>query len=117
MQPPPPSVGTLPILAASRRGSLHTPTDGEGDEADEQGVSFHDYHRTIIAYHGTTPPSDSGSEALKLAGMVKNRELQHINETSMQPPPPSVGTLPILAASRRGSLHTPTDGDGDEGAE
>jgi len=22
--------------------------------ADEQGVSFHDYHRTIIAYHGTT---------------------------------------------------------------
>jgi hypothetical protein len=30
---PSPSVSTLPILAALRRWSLHTPTDGDGDEA------------------------------------------------------------------------------------
>jgi hypothetical protein len=35
---PSPSVGPLPILAALRRGSLHTPTKGDGDEA-EQGIN------------------------------------------------------------------------------
>ena len=45
-------------------------------------------------------PSDSGSEAV----------------VKMLSPSPSAETLPILAAMWHGSLHTPTDGDGDEAA-
>ena len=49
-----------------------------------------------------TPPSDSGSEA-----RWEDTEL----------PALAIGrTLPIVAASRHWSLHTPTDGDGDEAA-
>jgi hypothetical protein len=54
--------------------------------------------RSVRGCSKRTPPSDSGSEAA-------------IETPS---PSPSVGPLPIVAASRHWSLHTPTDGDGDE---
>jgi hypothetical protein len=49
MQPPPPLVGTLPILAASRHWSPHTPTDGEGDEAGNQASMgiVENYHAAV----------------------------------------------------------------------
>jgi hypothetical protein len=45
--PPSPSVGTRCIVAASRHGSLHTPTDGDGDEAEKagEGVSSGDQRK------------------------------------------------------------------------
>jgi hypothetical protein len=38
--PPQPSVGSLPILAALRHWSLHTQTDGDGDEAVKSGYAY-----------------------------------------------------------------------------
>jgi hypothetical protein len=58
-----PSAGTLPILAALRHWSLHTPTDGDGDEADRLSA-WHAMRvtRCIIPAHEKSAVEEGGGE-------------------------------------------------------